>query len=116
MGRNVCFQHIRQIKAALGISGVHTETYSWIGRNSQVDLLIESADRIINLCECKFSSNDFLVDREYDSKLREKQASFIAETGMRCATIMTLITPFGLKLNEYSGRFQSIVTAAELFV
>lgn len=81
-----------------------------------MDLLIESADRIINLCECKFSSNDFLVDREYDSKLREKQASFIAETGMRCATIMTLITPFGLKLNEYSGRFQSIVTAAELFV
>ena len=113
---NVCFQHIRQIKTVLGISGVHTETYSWIGSNSQVDLLIERADRIINLCECKFSFNDFLVDKEYDSKLRERQASFIAETGTRCATLMTLITPFGLKLNEYSGRFQSIVTATDLFV
>ena len=112
---NVCFQHIRQIKSALGISGVHTETFSWMGRDSQVDLLIERADRLINLCECKFSSKDFLIDKEYDCKLRVRQASFMEETGTRCATIMTLITPFGLKLNEYSGRFQSIVTAAELF-
>lgn len=112
---NVCFQHIRQIKAALGISGVHTETYSWIGRNSQVDLLIERADRLINLCECKFSSKEFLIDKEYDCKLRERQASFMEETLTRFPTIMTLITPFGLKSNEYSGRVQSVVTASELF-
>lgn len=112
---NVCFQHIAQIKAALGISGVHTETYSWVGKESQVDLLIERADRLINLCECKFSSRDFLIDKDYDCKLRERQASFIEETGTRYSTIMTLITPFGLKTNEYSGRIQSVITSSDLF-
>lgn len=112
---NVCFQHIAQLKAALGISGVHTETYSWVGKESQVDLLIERADRLINLCECKFSSRDFLIDKDYDCKLRERQASFIEETGARYSTIMTLITPFGLKVNEYSGRIQSVITSSDLF-
>ncbi len=28
---------------------------------------------------------------------------------------MTLVTTFGLKQNEYSGRFQSIITADDLF-
>lgn len=108
---NVCFQHIPQIKAALGISGVRCETYSWLGENGQIDLLIDRADRIINLCECKFSTKDFSVDKEYEKKLRERQAWFIEETKSKQPTIMTLITTFGLKANEYSGRFQSVITA-----
>lgn len=112
---NVCFQHIAQIKAALGISGVHTEIYSWKGKESQVDMLIDRADRLVNLCECKFCAKDFVIDKEYDRQLRERQASFAEETRTRKATLMTLITTFGLKNNEYSGRFQSVVTADELF-
>ena len=55
---NVCFSHIRQLKFALGISGVHTETYSWKGQSSQIDMIIDRDDRIINLCECKFTAHD----------------------------------------------------------
>lgn len=112
---NVCFCHIGQIKSALGISGVHTETYSWAGASSQIDLLIDRDDRLINLCECKYSSRDFILDKEYDARLRERQASFIDETGTRKSTLLTLITTFGLKHNEYSGRFQSVITSDDLF-
>lgn len=112
---NVCFQHINNIKKALGIAGVHTETYSWSGSDSQIDMLIDRADRLINLCECKFCSSGFTVDKEYDRKLRERQSAFAEETKTRKPTIMTLVTTFGLKQNEYSGRFQSIITADDLF-
>lgn len=112
---NVCFQHLFQIKTALGIAGVHTESYSWSGTDSQIDLLIDRADRLINLCECKFSAKDFSIDKEYDAKLRERQASFVEETKTRKPTLMTLVTTFGLKQNEYAGRFQSVVTADDLF-
>lgn len=112
---NVCTDHIKQIKFALGISGVHTETYSWQGSDSQIDLIIDRDDRLINLCECKYSINEFLIDKEYDVKLRQRQASFIAETGIKKSTILTLITTFGLKRNEYSGRIQNTITSDDLF-
>lgn len=112
---NVCAGHVRQIKSALGISGVHTETYSWKGQESQIDLIIDRDDRLINLCECKFSMKDFTIDKDYDRKLRERQAAFVEETGTRKATLMTLVTTFGLKRNEYSGRIQSTITSDDLF-
>lgn len=112
---NVCADHVWQIKFALGISGVHTETFSWRGRESQIDLIIDRDDRLINLCECKFSSREFVIDKEYDTVLRERQAAFMEETGTRKSTMMTLITPFGLKRNEYFGRIQNTITSEDLF-
>lgn len=112
---NVCADHVWQIKFALGISGVHTETFSWRGRENQIDLIIDRDDRLINLCECKFSSREFVIDKEYDTVLRERQAAFMEETGTRKSTMMTLITPFGLKRNEYFGRIQNTITSEDLF-
>lgn len=47
----VCFEHIRQIKSALGIAGVTTQIYSWRvkddpvhGNGSQIDMVIDRAD------------------------------------------------------------------------
>lgn len=112
---NVCFDHIRQIKFALGISGVHTETYSWKGNESQIDLLIDRDDRLINICECKFSSREYAIDKSYDEKLRDRQGAFIDETNTKKSTIMTFVTTYGLKQNEYSGRIQSVITSDDLF-
>lgn len=112
---NICFSHIRQLKFALGISGVHTETYSWKGQSSQIDLIIDRDDRIINLCECKFTGREFTIDKEYDARLRERQAAFSEETGSKKTTLLTFITTFGLKRNEYSGRIQNVITSDDMF-
>ncbi len=56
----VCMKHTEQIKKALGIGGVQTENSAWRyvpgkGKDgAQIDLVIERADKSINLCEMKF--------------------------------------------------------------
>ena len=65
----VCLEHVQQIKAALGISGVHTEAGAWQCApdpdegiyGSQIDLLIVRKDQVINLCEMKYSESGYIV-------------------------------------------------------
>lgn len=115
----LCFSHLPQIKKALGIAGVQTESSPWQSRQpdngAQVDMVISRADRIINLCEMKFSTDDFAVTAAYDKALRGKFSAFAEETKSRQALHPTLVTTFGLKLNEYAGVFQSVVTMEDLF-
>ena len=55
--------HADCIKKALGISGMATEVSSWRKvaddkqRGGQIDLVIKRADRIVHLCEMKFSKS-----------------------------------------------------------
>ena len=116
---NVCMLHIEQIKRTLGISGVYTECSSWKSKSSepaaQIDLLIDRADRVLNICEMKFASNDFRIDKSCDADLRHKVATFIEETKCRNSIHLTLVTTFSLIHNEYAGRIQSVVTMDDLF-
>lgn len=115
----VCLAHLPQIKEALGISGVETETSSWksagSGRGAQIDLLIDRRDGIINLCEMKFSIGKYVIDKKYDAELRNKMAVFRAETQTKKSVFLTLITTFGLKTNKYSGNVQHDLTMDVLF-
>lgn len=118
---NVCFAHIRQIKAALGISGVRTEVFSWIFRGNdehdgaQIDMLIDRADRIINLCEIKFSIAEYTITKDYDRKLRQRLQTFFEVVHPKKTIHQTFITTYGLRSNEYSGKVQSVITMDDLF-
>ena len=114
----VCLAHITQIKRALGISGVHADTSSWICRGdrkgAQIDLIIDRGDRVINLCEIKFAKGPFEINRSYDLELRGKIESFRSETKTRKALHLTMITTYGVKPGKYSGIIQSEVVMDEL--
>ena len=114
----VCLAHIKQIKDALGISGVHTDISSWIGRNdakgAQIDLVIDRNDRVINLCEMKFARGPFEIDRSYDLALRDKIEVFRNETKTRKALHLTMITTYGVKPGKYAGIAQSQINMDEL--
>lgn len=101
----LCLYHTDEIKKALGISGVETRVSSWKSFESgtQIDLLIERRDQVINLCEIKFSINEFTITKKYDEELRTKLGNFRAETKTRKAVMLTFISTFGLKQNEYSS-------------
>ena len=109
----VCLAHTMQIKKALGISGVHTDVSSWAsisdGRGAQIDLIIDRADRVINLCEIKFANAPFEINRAYDLALREKIEIFRNETKTRKAIHLTMITTYGVKPGKYAGIVQSEV-------
>lgn len=72
----VCLQHLPQIKKGLGIAGVLTSASSWRSENAQIDLLIDRDDRIINLCEMKFSQEPYAISAEYANKIRMRSALF----------------------------------------
>ena len=118
----VCLQHSRQIKAALGISGVETSESSWRCvsddpdvRGAQIDLVIERGDHVVNLCEMKFASEQFTIDADYAARLREKVGAFKRETGTRDNCHLTFVTTYGLCRNSHCGIVQSEVTLDDLF-
>jgi hypothetical protein len=106
----VCLQHIDQIKKALHIGGVLTRQSYWKSKSSengaQIDLVIDRRDQVLNLCEIKFSINQFSISKDYAAKLRNKIGSFREETNTRKTTFLTFISTFGLKENMHS---QSLV-------
>ena len=116
----LCLLHIKQIRAALGISGVLTEVYSWKSKThdpgAQIDLVIERGDNVINLCEMKYASSGYTIDKATDSNLRNKRAAFMAETRTRKSAQTTMITTYGLHKNVYQAGIPFEVTLDELFI
>ncbi|MBR4862531.1 MAG: ATP-binding protein, partial [Firmicutes bacterium] len=117
---NVCFNHVPQIKAALGISGVITNHSAWSKRKNdsdgtQIDLLINRNDNVINMCEIKYYSDCFSVDKDYYKVLLHRQELLMKEISPKISVHSTLITTFGLFYNEYSGVFSNVITLDDLF-
>lgn len=117
---NVCFNHIEQIKKALGISGVSTRQSAWSKHSddepgAQIDMIIERKDNIVNLCEIKFYGDEFVVNKSYDKTIRSRIALLSQEISPKMAIHSTLITTFGLKYNEYSGDFVNVIGLDDLF-
>ena len=118
---DVCFVHQDEIRSALGIRGVQAEVYPWRtggeGKTdgAQIDMLIDRADRVMNVCEIKFSRSEFEIDKNYEADLRRKVDAVLEHAKSRRTPIMTLITTYGLKYNMYSGRIQKVVVIDDLF-
>ncbi len=116
----VCLHHLREIKHALGISGVFTNTSTWYSMDktakAQIDLLIDRRDGIINICEMKFSMKPYVIDKKYAEELRHKIETFREQTKTSKSTFLTLITAFGMQKNEYSNMLvQNSLSLNELF-
>ena len=116
----VCFLHINQITNALGISKIHTEHYAWRSTTtepkSQIDLAIERADRMINICELKFCDLPYIIDKDEDMKLRLRMANFKAETATKNGLLLTFITPYGIASGKYSSQVKDVVELDALFI
>lgn len=119
----VCLQHVAQIKRALGISGVLTEVSSWSCEanenegihGSQVDLVIARRDQVIDLCETKYSIDEYVITKKVDEGLRRKASDFRRVTKTRSAVHTVIVTTYGVRHNAYWGNIQAEVTAADLF-
>mgnify|MGYP000350817307 CR=1 FL=1 len=105
---NLCLKHIDEIKKELGISGVYSEVSSYrvagnkTEKGFQIDLLIDRKDDVINLCEMKYYSTAYKIDKAYAKALEEKRQRFIENSKTKKRVINTLITNNGLAENEHS--------------
>lgn len=119
---NCCMKHIQQLKFALGIAGVYTEVSSFISKGTesdpgtQIDLLIDRNDGIINICEAKFYDKPFTLNKAYAQQLRNKLSVFQTETGSSKTLFPTMVTTFGIQPNVYSiGLIQQTANLEDLF-
>ena len=116
---NIAFYHINQIKKTLGISGVKTEQYPCYlekeNSKTQIDLLIQRSDNIINICEIKFYYDEYVVTKSEHEKMI-KRYNLLKEKINKNVTIQNiLITTVGLKENIYSSDYVSTLTLDDLF-
>lgn len=118
---SICMLHLEQIKRKLGINGISTSTSSWRTtgdeekKGTQVDLVIDRADRVINLCEIKFSEAPYSISKDYEEKLRCRMSLFKSATGTRKSLVTTMITTYGVLRGMHSSIVQSEVTMDALF-
>ena len=116
----LAFEHVDLIKQALGISGILSTEYPCRttgadSKNSQIDMVIDRSDNVVNLCEIKFYTKPFAIDRKYDVVLRERTQTLIENIQRKKTVHLTFIAAYGLAQNEYSGQVQNVVTLDDLF-
>ena len=116
----LCMNHVTGIKKALGVGGVATTVSSYAIKGddskpgSQIDMVIDRADNVVNLCEMKFYNEEFRVSKEYNAKIMHRINSVSELLPKRKVVRMTLVTTEGIARNEYSGIFQNTITLADL--
>ena len=99
----VCLLHSQEIKKALGISGVQTNTYAWSNEKSQIDLIFDRKDNVINLLEIKFTHSPFAITKDYQAKLLNKITEFRASYKTNKAVWLVMLTTFGLASANNTG-------------
>lgn len=122
----VCLHHIPQIKNKLGISGVFSTVFSWNSgpftdddgtkwNGGQIDLLIDRRDDVINICEIKYSSEQYVITKDYEHHMMDRISLFRHCTHTRKSLVNTFITTYGVKKNIHSTSIQKEVTMDDLF-
>lgn len=117
----VCLLHARQIKVALGISGIIANIHSWhVAKTEehpgvQIDLLIDRSDGVMNMCEMKYAPNGFTITAAEAKRLAERMRVLSMYIPKRKAIQLVMITSDGI-----SGKSRLIqpvreVTADQLF-
>lgn len=119
----VCLTHLPQIKKALGIEGIATSASSWRyygnkesgKKGAQIDLVIDRADRLINLCEIKFSKTRYTITGDYHNRLLERKLLFGDLDTSSKGLVSTFITTYGVAEGIHRSIVDNEITAEQLF-
>lgn len=126
----LCLNHLPQIVHALGIDGSINTICSWTYRppkampedadedlkqGTQIDLLIDRSDNIVNVCEMKYGISEYVIDKSYFAHLEQRMRIFKKITKTRKSIVPAFITSEGLAENSYSRRIPREVKGDDLF-
>jgi uncharacterized protein len=98
----LCLHHIDLIKKALGIDGILTNTGVWVGKNAQIDLVIDRNDKAITIVEIKYYKTKFAITKSYATKLLIKEEALRQATKTNKSISICMLTSNGLAHNAYS--------------
>lgn len=119
---NVCLYHIDQIRESLSIKGIYSTTSSFFALpkdglpGTQIDLIIDRNDNSINICEIKFSEDNYSVTKKDVDNINLKKQVFRYHTDTKKHFFTTLITTFGVVENANKiNNIDQVVTMNGLF-
>ena len=104
---SLCLLHDIEIKKALGISGIYSETSSYSKKadadNSgfQIDMLIDRSDQVVSVCEMKFYASEFTITKSYAKTLRQKLTGFKEATNTKKQLFLVMVSTFGITDNMH---------------
>lgn len=120
---SLCLKHIPQIKKALDIAGIYALSSSFfhqgtsIEKGTQIDLLIDRKDGVVNLFEIKFHTDPYIVTKAYADHLQQKRSIFRHATKSKKQLFYVLIAANGIIKNAHSDAiFSQVLTLDDLFV
>jgi uncharacterized protein len=119
----ICYKHISQISQALELSPTAIpNTWRYLPKKgmeekgAQIDLLFDRDDGAITLCEIKYTSQPFAIDKTYAEKLKQKSAVFKERTRTDKQIFLAMISASGLQKTIYSEEMiDRVVTLEDLF-
>lgn len=118
----VCLLHTRQIKAAIGISGIMANLYSWHVKKAdehpgaQIDLVIDRADNVVNVCEMKYAPEGYRLTSDELRKMYDRLSIFKIYIKRNKYAELVLITSNGVIPNKNSFEIPLQVTGDQLFL
>lgn len=118
----VCLLHTKQIKQALGISGIMANVFSWHIKATefhpgvQIDLLIDRADNVIDVCEMKYAADGYSLDSASLKSIKDKISVLRQYTPSKKYIEAVLVTSNGTVRNKYSEEIPNKIDAGQLFM
>ena len=120
----IVYKHLSQIRQKLKIpvtAIAHNWRYSPLKssneQGAQIDLLFDRRDNCITLCEIKYSTKPFIIDKQYSAKLINKKNIFIKITKTTKQIFIDMICASTLQDNPYSDELVSnFATLDDLFL
>ena len=120
---SLCYKHLAEVRSTLGISS-KAKSGVWRfqpqkGNNNsgaQIDLLFERDDGVVTVCEIKYSSEPFAIDKACYLNLLNKIKVYKRETGSKKQIFVAMISANGLKETIYSEEIVTgLVTLDDFF-
>ena len=120
---SVCYKHLPEISHALRMSPTSIpNTWRYIPKKktkdqgAQIDLLFDREDDAITVCEIKYTTLPYVIDKQEAAQLNNKISIFRKKTQTEKQIFLTIISANGLKKNIYSEEMvDGLVTLSDLF-
>jgi uncharacterized protein len=118
----ICFKHISQIKKALHVpDGSDISSWRYLSEKegdsgAQIDLIFDRPDGVVNLCEIKYCSSAFVIDKKYANHIVNREKIYRRVTQTNKQIFHSMIVSGGLKSTMYSEEIiASYVILSDLF-
>jgi len=104
---SLCLTHDNEIKKALGISGIYSETSSYLKKANddnpgfQIDMLIDRSDQVISVCEMKFYASELTITKSYAKTLRQKLTGFQEAANTKKQLFLVMVSTYGITDNTH---------------